>query len=211
MSRFVITTEAGDKKTPVAFGGFKIIYVDPPWSYNDAGTEGGVGHEYKTMTFHEMAALPIDTLAAENCAMFMWATRPRIEEALALIRAWGFEYVTEAFTWVKTRGTNVDGSGKPFLGLGHTTRANTEPVLYARRGKPKRVDASVSQVVIDNELITAELGRHSAKPPEVRDRIVKLMGDVARVELFARDAAPRWFGWGNQYPTPAGQPTLTLE
>lgn len=206
MSRFVFNLPDGRKLTPVAMGGYSVIYCDPPWAYNDAGTDGGVGHEYQTMSFHEMTALPIDTLAAKDCAMFMWATRPRIEEALALIRAWGFEYVTEAFTWVKTRGTNVDGSGKPFIGLGRLTRGNTEPCLYARRGMPKRVDASVSQVITADELLVAPLGRHSAKPPEVRDRIIQLMGNIPRVELFARTKTAGWDVFGNEIVS-----SLTLE
>jgi len=211
MTRFVFNVGDGRIVTPISLGGYPVIYWDPPWGYDDPGTDGGVGHEYQTMTFEQLAALPLDTLAAPTCAMFMWATRPRMEEALALIRAHGFEYVNEAFTWVKTKGTNVDGSGKPFLGLGRMTRGNTEPCLYARRGKPKRADAGVSQVVVTNELIVAPLGQHSAKPPETRELIARLMGETPRVELFARDAVPGWDGWGNQYPMPAGRPALTLE
>lgn len=95
------------------------------------------------------------------------------------------------------------------MGLGHWTRGNTEPCLLATRGKPKRVDAGVRQVVIDHldeETIFAQRGRHSAKPPEVRDRIVRLLGDVPRIELFARERVAGWDAWGNELPAVEAHP-----
>jgi site-specific DNA-methyltransferase (adenine-specific) len=71
--------------------------------------------------------------------------------------------------------------------MGSTTRSNAEHVLFGIRGKGvKRVSAGVHSVV------EAIPGSHSSKPPEVRDRIVQLLGDVPRVELFARSQTPGW-------------------
>ncbi len=115
-----------------------------------------------------------------------------LPEALKLIEAWGFTYKSIAFQWVKQ---NRSGNGY-FFGLGRWTRGNTEPCLIATKGKPKRISASVSQLVF------SPLRRHSQKPDEVRDLIVELMGDLPRIELFARDTAPGWDAWGNEVPAP---------
>lgn len=115
-----------------------------------------------------------------------------MKEALRLIEAWGFTYKSIAFQWVKQ---NRSGKGY-FFGLGRWTRGNTEPCLIAVKGKPKRISASVSQLVF------SPLRRHSEKPDEVRDRIVELMGDLPRIELFARNTAPGWDSWGNEVPAP---------
>ena len=111
-----------------------------------------------------------------------------IREALEVIKAWGFEYKTIAFQWVKTYKS---GFGE-FLGLGNWTRGNTEPCLLATKGKPHRINAGISQ------LIFSPLRKHSQKPPEARVKIKKLLGDLPAVELFAREKTPGWDVWGNE-------------
>ncbi len=120
----------------------------------------------------------------------MWATFPMLREALQLIEAWGFEYKTIAFNWIKQ---NKRGSGL-FWGLGNWTRSNSEICLLAIKGKPKRLSAAVHSVIM------SPVQRHSQKPEEARERIVQLMGDLPRIELFARSAAPGWDVWGNEAP-----------
>jgi N6-adenosine-specific RNA methylase IME4 len=201
---------------------FSIIYCDPPWSYRDSCNSGNRGavHKYSVMSLQEIVEMKpqIDTLAAENCALFMWATGPMKREAFHVLYKWGFKFRTYAFVWAKTskgkpqpiklakepdtlrmqaqimadRLQNPLDEIKLFWGMGNWTRSNAEFVLLATRGKIKRASASVNQLVI------APPRGHSQKPPEVRDRIVKLMGDLPRVELFARDLAPNWDAWGNQ-------------
>jgi N6-adenosine-specific RNA methylase IME4 len=113
---------------------------------------------------------------------------PKLNECFEVIKAWGFEYKTVAFTWVKLNKK----SGTPFMGMGRWTRANAEVCLLATRGKPHRISASVHSVVM------SAIERHSKKPDEVRKRIVELMGDIPRVELFARERADGWDAWGNE-------------
>lgn len=120
----------------------------------------------------------------------MWATFPMLQEALDLIEAWGFTYKTIAFNWVKQ---NKSGNGI-FWGLGNWTRSNSEICLLAVKGKPKRISAGVHSVVL------SPIQRHSQKPDEVRQRIVELMGDLPRIELFARSGAEGWDCWGNEAP-----------
>ena len=121
----------------------------------------------------------------------MWATFPMLREALELIEAWGFEYKTIAFCWVK-QNKNSDGI---FKGMGYYTRSNAEICLLATRGRVlERKSRSVSSVIISH------IERHSKKPAETRDRIVELFGDLPRIELFARETTPGWDCWGNEVP-----------
>ncbi|MDL2273433.1 DNA methyltransferase [Oscillospiraceae bacterium OttesenSCG-928-G22] len=179
---------------------YNIIYADPPWRYSDKGCNGNAASHYDNMSFAEMCRLPVSGsgggsgIAAKDSVLLMWATYPMMREALFLIDAWGFTYKSIAFQWVKQ---NKSGNGY-FFGLGRWTRGNTEPCLLATRGKPQRVSNSVSQLVVSS------LRQHSQKPPEVRDRIVELLGDVPRIELFAREAAPGWDCWGNEAPIIGG-------
>jgi len=172
-------------------GGFmkySIIYADPPWKYEDNRCQGACERHYATLSNKRICELPVNKLAAENSVLFLWATYPMLKEAFEVIDSWGFTYKTIAFQWVKL---NKSGNGY-FLGLGRWSRSNTEPCLLAVKGKPKRVSASVRQ------LITSPLRRHSQKPDETRDRIVELVGDLPRLELFAREKIDGWDSWGNE-------------
>lgn len=140
------------------------------------------------MTIDQICAIPVAAVCAQDAACFMWATMPMIPDALRVLREWGFTYKTVAFTWVKTNRK----AWTPFFGMGNWTRANAEIVLLGIRGRPKRVAADVPQIVIDRIM------RHSEKPDEVRLRIVRLMGDVPRLEMFSRHRVAGWKRWGNQ-------------
>ena len=169
---------------------YSIILADPPWSYRTWTAKGGhksASAHYDTMHTGDICKLPIGQLAADDSTLFLWATYPNLPEAFEVIEAWGFKYKTVAFTWIKT-----SKNGNPFVGLGYWTRANAEICLLATRGKPQRVDKGVKQVIISPRL------EHSRKPDEARERIVQLMGDLPRVELFAREKWPGWDVWGNE-------------
>lgn len=167
---------------------YDVIYADPPWSYSNKSSRGGADKHYDTMTLTDIQQLPVPTISSDDCALFMWATFPMLQEALSTIEAWGFTYKTAAFVWAKR---NKKSPGW-FWGLGNWTRSNSEICLLGIKGHPQRVSKSVHSIV------DAPIGRHSAKPGEVRDRIVELMGDVPRIELFARDYADGWDCWGNE-------------
>jgi len=168
---------------------YNLIYADPPWSYRDrAGRRGAAAH-YSTMTVGEIAALPIAQLAAPDCLLAMWWVAPMPLEALLVIEAWGFRLKTmKGFTWHKTTR-----HGHSHFGMGHWTRANTEDCLFATRGKPLRRDAGISQFVS-----APRLEPHSSKPKEIRDLLVRLVGDVPRLELFARERTEGWKAWGQE-------------
>jgi N6-adenosine-specific RNA methylase IME4 len=161
---------------------YQIILADPPWNYNDQGCQGTMANHYKGMTLENIKKLAVGGIIDNDCVLFMWATYPMLREALEVIDAWGFNYKSIAFQWIKLNKKN----GKPFYGLGRWTRGNTEPCLIATKGKPKRISASVFQ------LIEAPLRKHSQKPDEVRDKIIQLVGDLPRIELFAREKVNGW-------------------
>ena len=139
------------------------------------------------MPLEEIQRLPVAALAADDCALLLWAVMPQLPDALDVIKAWGFEFQTTGFTWVKQ---NPSGNGL-FTGMGNWPRANAELCLLATRGSPMRINADVSQVVI------TPIGEHSAKPEEVRQRIERLLNGPY-LELFGRRAVDGWTVWGNE-------------
>lgn len=167
---------------------YKIIYADPPWEYGDKlnMAYGGAEAHYKTLTSKEINNLSVDKISSENSWLFLWATWPNIEIALQVIKSWGFKYRTVGFVWIKTYS-----NGKYHLGLGQYTRGNTEFCLLSRRGKPQRINNNISQ------LIFSPIGKHSKKPDRVRKKILELVGDLPRIELFARTKIHGWDVWGN--------------
>lgn len=170
---------------------YSIVYADPPWSYNDkmSGHSFSLDHEYATQSLPWIKALPIQTMVAKDACLFLWAVSPQLPEAIEVMRAWGFKFKTVAFVWSKIHAK----SGKAVTNLGKWTMGNVEIVLLGVRGRPQRVTKNVRQLVIEARTT------HSAKPDEVRQRIVTLMGDVPRIELFARGDRPDgWDRWGNE-------------
>jgi len=167
---------------------YQIIYADPPWGYTDQGCRGATASHYKGMKLKDICALNIKKITDNDCVLFLWATYPMIKEALQVIESWGFTYKSIGFQWLKLNPKALT----PFYGLGRWTRGNTEPCLLAIKGKPKRVSASVFQ------LIQTPRRRHSQKPDEVRDKIVRLMGNLPRIELFAREKTTGWDAWGDE-------------
>ena len=172
---------------------YSVIYADPPWAYKVWSRKGAgrsAESHYPTMPIPEIKALPVGELADKDCALFMWITFPMLREAWDVMDAWGFTFKTVAFVWIKQNRK----SPSLFWGMGYWTRANAEICLLATRGSPKRYSRSVHQVII------SPVEEHSKKPEEARRRILELMGDVARIELFARQKTPGWDVWGNEAP-----------
>lgn len=159
---------------------YGVIYADPPWQYENGGSQGGVDAEYGTMTDAELEAMKIP--AAKDCVLYMWATAPRLDAAIRLIAAWGFEYKTGA-VWDKER-----------LGIGYWFRGQHELLLVGTRGKvsPPPSDLRIRSVIRSKSSV------HSRKPDYVRDQIAKWFPDVPKLEMFARIKRPGWDAFGNQ-------------
>lgn len=170
---------------------YSIIYADPPWRYKVYSKKGlgrSAESHYPTIELENIQALPVGTLAADDCVLFLWTTIPLLRDCFSVIRSRGFSYKTVAFVWIKQNRK----SDSLFWGMGHWTRANAEFCMLATKGHPKRRSAGVHQVILSH------IEEHSKKPEEARRRIVELMGDLPRIELFARQKADGWDAWGNE-------------
>jgi N6-adenosine-specific RNA methylase IME4 len=187
---------------------YKVIYADPAWQFltrSDRGKGRSPEQHYACMTIDDIKALPVASIADDDCMLLMWITDPLLPVGLDVIRAWGFEYKTVGFTWVKlnrkdalTKALARALKGAPdwltrafFFGMGYWTRANPEMCLLATRGSPKRLSRAVRQLLI------APVREHSRKPDETYGRIEALVGGPY-IELFARTARPGWDSWGNE-------------
>jgi len=160
---------------------YNVIYADPPWKYNPRTNlktrfSGGAGGHYSLMSIDEIGALPLQSISDKNCALFLWATFPYLDVQIKLFEHWGFKYKTVGFVWVKTNKLN----GLPFFGVGYYTKSNAECCLLGIKGKMQPVTNRVSSIIISPR------HEHSKKPAQARLRIVQLLGDLPRIELFAR-------------------------
>ena len=160
---------------------YDVIYADPPWEYQDKGCSGAANKHYPTLSDQDIHKLPIGKCAKKDCVLFLWATMPKLQEALDTIKAWGFKYKTCAFCWVKQNPK----SGGIFAGIGRWVQGNAELCLLATKGHPHRASKSVKQIVL------APRGRHSEKPAEVRKRIETLMGGGGAHRAFCPSVSRR--------------------
>ena len=171
---------------------YNIIYADPPWSYNDTQESGGTKYfgasvRYELMKNDDIYNLSIKNIADKNCTLFLWATSPLLQEAFKTISEWGFKYKTVAFCWNK-----VSKHYKDISNMGRWTMGNIELCLLGTRGKPQRRRKDIKQLVREIRY------KHSEKPHIVRERIVELMGDIPRIELFTRHKVDGWDSYGNE-------------
>ena len=177
---------------------YGVIYADPPWTFrtwSGKGKDRSPEKHYGCLSLADIRLLPVADLAEKDCALFLWVTDPMLQEAFKLIDAWGFSYKTVAFTWAKLNArapTLMFSEHDFFTGMGYWTRANSELCLLATKGKPKRQSKSVRRLVVDRRR------EHSRKPDSVAERIVDLMGDIPRIELFARQSRAGWDSWGDE-------------
>jgi N6-adenosine-specific RNA methylase IME4 len=178
-------------------GTFSVVYADPPWMmWGDPNKDQAAGKHYELMSDDALKALPVRDLLGANGALFMWATCPRLDAAVEVMKAWGLHFRGVAYVWVKTTkaGKIIEGQGvRPTL-----VKPTTELVLAGttcKRGRPLPLLTEAQ-----GQVVLAPRGAHSEKPEEVRRRIEGLLGPVPRVELFARRRTPGWSAWGLELP-----------
>ncbi len=161
---------------------FGVVLADPPWRYNEGTTTPNrrIELQYPTMELDDIAALDVPAVAAESCVLFLWATSPKLDDALEVMRAWGFEYITSA-VWVKDK-----------IGTGRWFRGRHELLLVGRKGSapPPALGTQPESV------IHADRREHSRKPDEVYTLIEAMFPSLPKLEMFARAARPGWDAWG---------------
>lgn len=178
-------------------GPFKVIYADPAWTFethSEKGKDRSPEKHYDCMPLEEICALPVSTVASRDAWLFLWTTWPHLPQALKVMDAWGFQYSGSGFLWAKTRPRH---GGAPIeskdwdMGLGYTTRKNTEPCILGKRGNPQRLSRSV------RELLVSPRREHSRKPDEAYDRI-EAFARGPYLEMFSRTDRPHWTSWGKE-------------
>ena len=173
---------------------YQIIYADPCWDYKgqtqhagkaNSNTGGALKH-YPTMTLPELIDLKpmIDNLVdTENCLIFMWTSSPHLDQAMDLIKGWGFKWATVGFVWDKQK-----------LNPSFYTMSQCELCLIGKIGKIPQPRGARNV----RQFASILRGRHSAKPNEIRDRIVEMFPTQNKIELFARERFDGWDAWGNE-------------
>ncbi len=182
---------------------YDVIYADPPWDYGgkmqydksniksvNVGFEKNVfisaaDFKYPTLKLQELKQLDVETIAADDCILFMWTTGPQFANSIELGEAWGFNYKTVAFVW-----------DKQIHNPGRYTLSQTEFVLAFKKGRfpTPRGARNVRQ------LVSVHRGKHSEKPEIVIDGITKMFPTQRKIELFARKNFSGWDNWGLEIP-----------
>lgn len=148
-----MTRKKTDRKSPGRPAHLRaaVITADVPapfecWGVRPGGIDSrSADAHYETMTWRQLNGLGryLDAVAADDCALFLWSFPPVLQEIMRMGKAWGFEYKTKAFSWVKLYPSMAGF----VVGMGYYTRANSEDVLLYTRGNPRRVNADVYQIV----------------------------------------------------------------
>jgi len=172
---------------------YRTIYADPPWSeYGGGVIKRGADRHYPLMRREEICSLIVNEehasqLAENDAHLYLWATNNKLLDALAVVKAWGFEYKT-LITWAKDR-----------FGLGQYYRGQTEHCIFAVRGvlpyRQLNGKRAQGRTLIDG--FDAPRGEHSVKP-EVMRQWIEAVSPGPYLELFARKQAEGWDSWGNE-------------
>ena len=179
---------------------YKIIYADPAWShYNDmtVTVEQNKAKDfisrnpYPVMSSADIKKLRVNDIADDDCILFIWTTDYHLSRCCEVIKEWGFEYKTVGFVWQKLNKKN-----NPVCFMGnYTLKSGVELCLLATKGKGANKLVKNRKV---RALVQSQREEHSKKPDEIRNRIVDLVGDIPRIELFAREVPEGWDVWGNE-------------
>jgi N6-adenosine-specific RNA methylase IME4 len=170
--------------------GFDLIMADPPWRF-ETWSEKGEGKSpqkhYRTMAIEEIAGFPVGDLArTDGCLLWLWCTAPMLPQQLAVMKRWGFKYVTMG-CWAKR--TKHD---KAAFGPGYVLRSSAEPFVLGKIGEPLVVSKSV------RNLVSGQVREHSRKPEAAYLAAESLMPHARKVELFSRANRPGWLAFGDQ-------------
>ena len=171
---------------------FRTILIDPPWRFQNRtgkmAPEHRRLHRYETLSFEEIARLPIATVAEETCPLYLWTPNALLPNALQIMEAWGFQYKTNLI-WYKTRKDN----GPDGRGVGFYFRNVTEILLFGIKGSMRTLPPGRRQV----NLVAQRKEEHSRKPMEFYE-IIEACSPNPRLELFARQRRDGWTQWGDE-------------
>jgi N6-adenosine-specific RNA methylase IME4 len=178
---------------------YEVIVADPPWTFklwSNTNLTKSPGGQYQLMTTDDVCALPVESIAAPDCMLFLWTSAPMLFDARRVAESWGFPKYISRTSWRKTFQ-----SGAQAMGCGYWVRTMHEDVLIFARGKPRVTKAFPS-------LFDGVRREHSRKPDEFYDMVRERTPDMNRVDLFARGSHEGFDTWGHER-TKFDAPTLT--
>ncbi len=172
--------------------GYDVVMADPPWSfenYSEAGEAKNAKAQYECMPTAEICRMPVGHLAAGDAWLWLWATHPMLRDAIQVMDAWGFKFVTSG-VWVKRGRDSATRKGKIAFGTGYVLRSSSELFLIGKVGEPKTFDKATRTV------IESPRRQHSRKPDSAYLIAEKLFGPARRADLFSRQSRAGWDNWG---------------
>jgi len=173
-------------------GKYSTILIDPPWRFQNRTGKMAPEHKrlrrYATMSFVEIAALPVAAHADLPSHLYLWCPNALVAEGLDIMSQWGFTYKTN-IVWYKIR---KDG-GPDGRGVGFYFRNVTELLLFGVRGSLRTLKPGRTQV----NLIATRKQEHSRKPHEIYD-LIERCSPGPYLELFARERIEGWTQWGDE-------------
>ena len=162
---------------------YSVIYADPPWRYDFSKSNSReIENQYPTMMIEEIKNLPINLISDENAVLYLWATAPKLLEALDVMKAWGFQYKSNCI-W-----------DKEIIGMGYWWRGQHELLLVGTKGK----FSPPTQEIRESSVYREKRTKHSKKPSHFRDKIFEYYPDLSKIELFSREPIIGWDVWGNE-------------
>ncbi len=181
---------------------YPIGYADPPWEQEAWSDETGQdkGLRYPSMTVDDIKALCAGEKSpfTRDAVLLLWVTANRLPDGLAVLEAWGFQFVT-SLVWDKVN-----------IGMGRWSRDRHESLLIGKRGSLSLAPLMGTQ---PPSLYSEPKTEHSRKPVWYAEQIDRLWPDIRKLELFQRKDSlaegdvrlnGTWDFWGNQAGTPEG-------
>lgn len=170
-------------------GKFDLMVIDPPWRFGvwsrETGLQKSADAHYSTMTIDDVKALPIRSVAADDCLLWLWCTAPMLRQGFEVLDAWQFIYKSMGVWHKRTK------HGKTQFGTGFRLRSACEPFLIATIGNPKSTRGV-------RNLIEGKVREHSRKPNEAYQAAEQLMPDARRLDLFSRENRVGWVCVGDE-------------
>lgn len=164
---------------------FDLIYADPPWRYDFSKSNSrAIESHYQSMSIDDICNLDVASITKDDSILYLWATAPKLLEAIRVIESWGFQYTTN-FVWIKDK-----------MGMGYHSRGMHELLLIGKKGKMKPPGAQVRYLSV----IHGTRGKHSKKPDQVYNILEQYFPPEEHklIELFARKERKGWRSWGNE-------------
>ena len=172
---------ADESTPPPPKGKFNLVLADPPWQYDYSKSDSRkIENQYPTMELEDICALEVPT--HDDCVLFLWATSPKLTEAMEVVTSWGFTYRT-CMVWRKDK-----------IGMGYYARQQHELLLICTTGSPRSPEESTRPASV----VDAPREEHSRKPEVFYELIESMYPKAKKVEMFCREPRKGWKAWGNQ-------------